>query len=153
MVVHPGMQFWSCSNNLHLVSIGSVVNKFKHKFAAEGKPWYGYSILLPMIYSLPCVHLRHRNKEWVDTVRPMFSSPSIFNKYRGITKFVVVINLMMVPIMVQKRLTIEKLICRRSTKNLEFQTYRVIIYLCQGRVSQHNYCCIVWLFMTINTEN
>ena len=143
MVGQPGMKFWPYSNTLRFVSIESVVNKFECKFVAEGNPRYGYSILLTMMCGPPCIHFRQSYEECMDTVKPSIFPPIISNRYWGMMTVVGIVDLMMLPAVVQKGLTVEKLLRCRNTKNLELPTCWLIIHMGQGRLSSHEYFCIV----------
>ena len=70
----------------------------------------------------------------MDMGRPMNHVPSIFNVYWGITKFVMVLDIMMVPVMVQKGITVANMIRCHHTKKIELTNCRVVIHLGQGRV-------------------
>ena len=109
----------------------------------EGNPRYGYFILLPILCSLPCVHLHHHNEECTVTYRPMLCSQSIRNQYQVIPIVIVVVDIMMIPLVVQKGLMLRKLFRRWHNKNVDLSTRWVIIHLGQGKVHVHDHLHIV----------
>ena len=68
------------------------------------------------------------------------------------TPVVVVVNLMTVTVVVLKMITVEKLLRRHHTKNLELNNCLVIIYLGKGILCPHGHFNIFWIVLTINTE-
>ena len=67
----------------------------------------------------------------MDMVRPMLSSPSIFYHYWVITKFIVVLNMMVMPVVVLKGIMLLKMFRIWHTNNLELPTHWLIIQLGQ----------------------
>ena len=62
------------------------------------------------------------------------------------TIFIVVVDMIMIPIVVRKGIMLGKIFRRLHPKNLDLSTCWVIIHLGQGRVHVHDHWHIVWIF-------